>query len=101
MIATALTKKGVLDVARLAKLPLSTEELTSHQKDLSKVIDHFDELKEINTDKVEPTSQTSGLTNVTRPDSLEISECLSSKEALSGTDKVENDYFLVPFILKK
>ena|SRR3990170_1480224 len=95
-----LSKKDVEHVARLAKLPLGSQEILKYQKQLSEVVSYISELSEVDTSQVEPTSQTTGLTNVLRPDERKANG-LSREEALSGTENVHNGYFVVPQILDK
>ena len=94
-----LTRKDVEHVARLAKLKLSPKEVDLYLTQLGKVVDYVSELKEVNTDSTEPTSQTTGLENVMRPDKLNSSQSLSQEQALSGTEKTFNGYFKVDAIL--
>jgi len=63
---------------------------------LSKVLGYIKELDEVDTRKLEPTSQTSGLINVSREDEIKSEDRLNEKEALSGTEKTKNSYFQVP-----
>lgn len=51
-----ISKKEVKHVAKLARLGLGKREIEKMQKDLSLILDYFNVLKEINTEKVEPTS---------------------------------------------
>lgn len=94
-----LDEKTVKHVAKLAKLPLSKEEIDKYKDQLSEVISYVEELSEVDTEGVEPTSQTTGLENVTREDEALSARGLAKDEALSGTDKTKNDYFVVPGVL--
>ena len=55
-------------VAKLANLPLDEKHLEVLGKQLTETLLYIDRLNEIPTEKVEPTSQVTGLTNVTRDD---------------------------------
>jgi aspartyl-tRNA(Asn)/glutamyl-tRNA(Gln) amidotransferase subunit C len=77
-----LSVEEVKHVADLAGLSLIPQELKKFQKQLSEVLDYVEVLDELKTDRVEPTSQVTGLENVFRKD--EVEECLTQKEALSG-----------------
>jgi aspartyl-tRNA(Asn)/glutamyl-tRNA(Gln) amidotransferase subunit C len=100
MAMSKLTKKDVEHIAKLARLPLTPQEKISMQKQLSEVVSYVGELAEVETSKVEPTSQTTGLTNVTREDQ-ENNQSLSLDQVISGTDNTHNGYFVVPQILDK
>lgn len=96
-----LTTSDVKHVAKLANLSLTASELKKFQKQLSSVINYIDELQEVQTKDVEPTSQTTGLENVFREDVIDITSILSQESALSGTEKVHNGYFVVPMVLEE
>ena len=65
-----LTKKEVEHIAYLARLGLTEEEKGKFAEQLSSILDYVEQLKEVNTDGVEPTAQVTGLENVLRPDSI-------------------------------
>lgn len=50
-----IQKQEVLKIARLARIELGEKEVEKFQKDLSSILDYFELLKEVNTDKVNPT----------------------------------------------
>jgi len=93
-----LTLSDVQHVAQLANLPLTNKELKLFQTQLSDILKYIDQLQEVNTEGVEPTSQVTGLTNVLREDIL--TDSLTQTQALSNAPKTKNGYILVPGILK-
>ena len=95
-----LTKTDVENVATLAKLDLSAAEIEKFLSQLSSIISHISELSAVDTNGVEPTSQTTGLENVFRIDELKTSS-IDKDAALSGTDNIHNGYFKVPAILSE
>ena len=95
-----LSEKVVTRTATLAKLTLSKSEIKTLGSQLSGVVEYFDQLNEVDTDNILPTSQTTGLENVYRNDNADPSACLTNNQALSGTDKTENGYIVVPMILE-
>lgn len=94
-----LSTSEVLHIAKLSKLTLSEEEVKKYQDQLSKVVNYVSELSEVDTSKVEPTSQTTGLENIFRTDEVKNENCLNQDEALSGTENVENGLFKVKVII--
>jgi len=96
-----LTKVQTLHVAKLANLKLTDNEINKFSIQLSEVLNFIDELKKVDTKNIEPTSQTTGLTNVKRKDKVDETRILTKEEALSGTDNIQNGYFVVPQIIKK
>lgn len=96
-----LTTKDVEHIAKLAKLDLSKEEIKKYQTQLSEVLEHFEQLNEVDTDSVEATHQTTKLENITRKDEAKENDMLTVEQALSGTDKTKNGYFVVPGLLEE
>ena len=96
-----LTKKDVLHVAELANLKLSDGEIKKFLPQLSKIVEYIGQLDEVDTSGLEPTSQTTGLTNVTRRDLVRAENCLTQEEAIGGTDNVHNGFFKVKAILSE
>jgi aspartyl-tRNA(Asn)/glutamyl-tRNA(Gln) amidotransferase subunit C len=94
-----LSKADVLHVAKLAKLNLTESEIKKFLPQLSSVVEHISELSKVDTSRVEPTSQTTGLTDVFRGDEIKESNITQDK-ALSGTEQIYNGYFKVPAILE-
>lgn len=94
-----LTTKEVLHVAKLAKLPLADDEVELFSKQLSEVVTFFDELNEVDTENVEPTHQTTGLTDVLRRDEIKPVNILSVEEAVSQAKNVYNNLFVVPRLI--
>ncbi len=97
---TKLTKADVRHVAELAKLDLTDDEIKKFLPQLSEIVNHISELSKVDTSGVEPTSQTTGLTDVFRDDEIKPSP-LDQAAAISGTDKTYNGYFKVPAILSE
>ncbi len=90
-------KVDVLHIAKLAKLPLKKEEVDEYEKQLSSILDYVEKLKELDTEGVAETSQTTGLENVARDDATSPSS--SQDEALSNTKSKHNGLFKVDRVL--
>jgi len=95
---TKLSREQVLHIAKLANLTLTEKEVKKFQKDLSDILAYIDLLNELDTSKVKPTFQVTGLKNVVREDK-EI-RGLSQKEALAGTKAKYQGYFKVKAIFE-
>jgi len=91
-------KINVTHIAKLANLPLLNDEKNIFEKQLEETITYVEELNKIDTKNVEPTSQVTGLENVTRNDIAKPS--LSQEEALSNTNSKTNGLFKVDAILE-
>ncbi len=67
-----ISAKEVRHIAKLAKLELTDREVKKFSGELSDILDFFKTLQEVKTDKVEETSQVTGLMNVVRSDEIEV-----------------------------
>lgn len=65
-----LTRDDVLKLASLARLGLTDEEVEEFSKELTAILQYVEQLSSADIDGLEPTSQVTGLTNVTRPDEV-------------------------------
>ncbi len=61
----------VQKVALLARLELSPEEEQQFTGQLSRILEYVEQLSELDTANVEPTTRAIELNNITRPDALE------------------------------
>ena len=93
-----LSEKEVVHIAKLAKLDLSDEDVLKFTGQLSSVLEYIDVLNEVDTEGVEPTSQVTGLTNVTEgddevncPHSKELLDC-SSLPKVRGQIRVHSSF---------
>lgn len=87
----------VRKVALLARLELSPEEEEQFTGQLSSILEYVEQLSELNTDNVEPTTRAIELSNITRPDTL---ESFGDRDAMLGcAPDREDDFFKVPKIL--
>jgi aspartyl-tRNA(Asn)/glutamyl-tRNA(Gln) amidotransferase subunit C len=88
----------VRKVALLARLELSPEEEQQFTGQLSSILAYVEQLSELDTTNVEPTTRAIEVNNITRPDAL---ESFADREAmLSCAPDRENDFFKVPKILE-
>lgn len=94
-----LTKDEIVHVAKLSKLELTNAEIEKFLPQLSSVVDYISELSEVDTSGIEPTSQTTGLSDVYREDQIKPEAVLTQDETLSGTEETYNGYFKVKAIL--
>ncbi|MEE9146635.1 MAG: Asp-tRNA(Asn)/Glu-tRNA(Gln) amidotransferase subunit GatC [Candidatus Tectomicrobia bacterium] len=85
-------------VARLARLALSEEEKHRFTEQLNSILAYMEQLDEVPTADVEPTSHVLDLTNVFREDT--VCQTLSVEEALSNAPEDAHHYFVVPRVVE-
>ncbi|MFN4212715.1 MAG: Asp-tRNA(Asn)/Glu-tRNA(Gln) amidotransferase subunit GatC [Microgenomates group bacterium] len=90
-----LTKDNILHLAKLSKLKLTNTEIEKYTKQLEETVDYVNNLNQLDTKNVNPTSQTTNLTNVFFEDGEENSQKLTLEEALVNAKNKKNGYFLV------
>jgi aspartyl-tRNA(Asn)/glutamyl-tRNA(Gln) amidotransferase subunit C len=93
-----LTREQVLHIARLARVGLAEEDVVKFQEQLSEILDHFDVLRQVDTESVPPTSHTLDLENVASPDSSRGS--FPQEEILANAPIREEGFFRVRAVLE-
>ena len=63
-----IDRDQVLQVARLARLRLTDDEVTRMSSELSTILDHIEKIGELDLEDVPPTSHVIHVENVLRPD---------------------------------
>ena len=94
-----ITKATVQHIAHLAKLKTSEAEAEKYAGELSRVLDYIDQLKEVDTDKVIPTAQVTGLTNNLRADKVVAWDEAERDAALSQAEVGDDGQIRVPKII--
>jgi len=97
-VAAKIGPEQVRQVARLARIKLSESEVEQLSEQLSDILAYVDQLNELDTEAVEPTSHPLRFSNVFRPD--QVQQSLSSKQALANAPKTHGDFFAVPKVLE-
>lgn len=65
---TRISKNEVEHLANLARIEIGEEEASNLQKDLDKILDYVDELKQVDTENLEGVAHVTGLNNIYRED---------------------------------
>jgi aspartyl-tRNA(Asn)/glutamyl-tRNA(Gln) amidotransferase subunit C len=93
----SLTAQEVQWVAHLARLQLTEAELQIMTRQLSAIVDYVDQLKQVNTDGVEPMAHVLAINNVFRAD--EPTPSLPVADALANAPERRGDFYSVPAVL--
>ncbi len=89
----------VENLAHLARLQFTDLEKNEFKTDLQRMITFVEQLKEVDTTNVKPLLHLSDTVNVLREDVLV--ESISQELALKNAPKKDNNFFLVPKVIKK
>jgi aspartyl-tRNA(Asn)/glutamyl-tRNA(Gln) amidotransferase subunit C len=93
-----LSRKEIEHVALLARLDLTEEEIERFTGQLNSIFEHFNQLNELDTTGIEPTSHAIPLGNVLREDSVKPS--LSPEEVLANAPETGDTCFRVPRVVE-
>lgn len=88
-----LTKEEVQEIADLARIGLTEEEIVERQKDMSNVLGYFEKLAELDTDKVEEIGHITGMNDVYRSDRVEEAT-EEEKEGMMNNFKDDYDGYI-------
>ena len=94
----ALTEEEVRKIAKLAKLRLTSEEVSRYQAQLLHILNHMAELSRLDTAEVPPTASVLGLVNVTREDEPKSSG--DPERLLSLAPEREGPYYKVRKVIE-
>ncbi|MEK4967155.1 Asp-tRNA(Asn)/Glu-tRNA(Gln) amidotransferase subunit GatC [Cytobacillus sp. FSL R7-0696] len=92
-----ITIDEVKHVANLARLAITEEEAEQFQHQLDAIISFAEELNELDTNHVEPTSHVLDMNNVLRED--EATKGLPQEEVLKNAPDSQDGYIKVPSIM--
>ncbi len=93
----SITKEDVIKVANLARLNLTPAQEEEFAPQLNAILDYFEQLQELDTENVEPTTRAIDVNNITRQDKNEIYD--DRESLLNSAPEREDDFFRVPKIL--
>lgn len=94
-----ISKEQVKHVADLARLVFTDEEAEKLSVELKGIINYAEQLNEVDTSDVEPTTHVLNLVNVMRKD--EPKEWTTQEDVLKNAPDHENGHFRVPSILSE
>jgi len=90
-------------LAKLARIKLTAKEEVKFKKDLTKVVKHFEELKQVDVEGVEPMNGGTELKNVLREDAVDLDK---RTQAVDETGRIigafpeeDRGYLKVPKVL--
>ena len=91
-------KKSLLKLGKLARISISDDKLNNLSKDLNSILEFVDQLKEIKTDQVDPTSNSLYQNLEVRDDKVDTKN--SAEDILENAPEKEMDFFVVPKVIE-
>ena len=93
-MANIISNETIEYVGILAKLELSEDEKEQAKKDMGRMLDYIDKLRELDTEDVEPMSHLFPVNNVFREDVVTNGD--TREELLNNAPGEKNGMFMVP-----
>ncbi|TMW71117.1 Asp-tRNA(Asn)/Glu-tRNA(Gln) amidotransferase subunit GatC [Alteribacter natronophilus] len=93
-----ITKSQIKHVAHLARLEFSDHEVEMFSEQLDQIINFAEQLNELDTDNVVPTSHVFDVRNVLRED--EVKPSLSQEEALENAPAQKDGQMKIPTVFE-
>ncbi len=93
-----ITPEDVRHVAQLARIALTDEQIGVIGRQLNDIVEYVTQLKEINTNNIEPTSHVIPLKNIFREDVK--SPSLPRQEMLKNAPDCNERFYIVPKIIE-
>ena len=91
-------KKSLLKLGKLARISISDDKLNNLSKDLNSILEFVDQLKEIKTDQVDPTSNSLNQKLEVRDDKVDTKN--SVEDVLENAPEKEMNFFVVPKVIE-
>ena len=98
-----MDSKTIKHIASLARIKLTVKEEENNQKELSLILDYVKQLNKVETDKIEPLYQVTGLVNSMREDKddrIGVNKGLN-KKLVEQAPEQENGFIRVKAVLNK
>ncbi|ARN57234.1 Asp-tRNA(Asn)/Glu-tRNA(Gln) amidotransferase subunit GatC [Sedimentisphaera salicampi] len=93
-----IDEKQVREVAELARLELTEDEVQQFAAQLSDILEYIEKLGELDTESVEPLAHSLLVKNVFREDAP--GETLNREAALKNAPHSDGEHFCVPKVLE-
>ncbi len=94
-----LDKEKVQYIATLARIGLNKNEIPKYQKDLSAILNYFEKLKKLDTEKIESIGHITGRFNSEREDEVQNFGNLGREAILKNVPEKKNRFIKVKSVL--
>ena len=94
-----ISKDEVKETAELARLEFSDEQLEKFTGQLGGILEHIEDLNELDTENIEPTSHVLELSTPLRED--KVQQLITVEEALANAPEKNDDFFVVPKVIEE
>ena len=99
MVSRIVSEDEVRQVANLARLGLTNDEVKKMGEEIGLILESVEQIEELDLSDVPPTANPLNSTNVLRPDEPDVPlQCLPREEILSPAPETVDGLFAVPRI---
>ena len=91
-------KKNLLKLGKLARISIKDEKLDGLGEDLNSILKFVDQLQEIRTDKIDPTSNSLEQTLIVREDIIQKTNDV--EDVLKNASEKEMNFYVVPKVIE-
>ena len=93
-----ITEKEVKNTAELARLEFSEQELDLFTDQLGSILGYINNLNELNTNDIEPTSHAIEVNIPLREDAVD--QKITTEQVTMNAPQSEDDFFIVPKVIE-
>ena len=97
-LMSVITTDDVKKLAKLSRLNLSQEEIVQFASEMQEILTYVEQLDNVDVSELEPTSQVTGLQNVTRKDNI-INYGPTSAQLLQNAPNIQDNQIKVKRML--
>ncbi|MDG2187084.1 MAG: Asp-tRNA(Asn)/Glu-tRNA(Gln) amidotransferase subunit GatC [Hyphomicrobiales bacterium] len=94
----SITKDTILKISNLAKISITEDETLKLQSEISSIIKWVETLNEVNTDDIEP--MTNSLTNSLRMREDNVNDGNKIRDILLNSPTEDDNFFVVPKVIE-
>ena len=94
----SINKDTIKKISKLARITVTNDETDRLEKDLNSILKFVEQLKELNTDKVEPISSVSDQDLTMNKD--EVKKINEKDDILKNAPEKNSNYYVVPKVIE-
>jgi aspartyl-tRNA(Asn)/glutamyl-tRNA(Gln) amidotransferase subunit C len=94
----SINKDTIKKISKLARISVTNDETDRLEKDLNSILKFVEQLKELNTDKVEPISSVSDQNLTMNKD--EVKKINEKDDILKNAPEKNSNYYVVPKVIE-
>ena len=94
----SINKDTIKKISKLARISVTSDETDRLEKDLNSILKFVEQLKELNTDKVEPISSVSEQELTMNKD--EVKKTNEKEDILKNAPEKNSNYYVVPKVIE-